>query len=145
VEIRELNIDELAGLLELYKYLHEQDEPIDPKIADSVWREICSSSCHYCLGAFTQGLLVGSCMLQILPNLTRGGRSYAIIENVVTHRSLRRKGIGSRLLKQAIDLAWAANCYKVMLLTGRKEEAVHRFYESVGFNSTDKTAFIIKR
>ena len=34
------------------------------------------------------------------------------------------------------------NCYKMMLLTGSKEERTLRFYENAGYNSSDKTAFI---
>ena len=34
------------------------------------------------------------------------------------------------------------NCYKIMLLTGTKDEKTLRFYEHAGFNSSDKTAFI---
>ncbi|MDM0009985.1 transposase [Variovorax sp. J22G73] len=34
--------------------------------------------------------------------------------------------------------------YKVMLMTGRKDEATFRFYEAAGFNRDDKQAFIAK-
>ena len=37
--------------------------------------------------------------------------------------------------------AWSRNCYKVMLLTGRKNEATYRFYESAGFDRHAKQAF----
>jgi GNAT superfamily N-acetyltransferase len=145
VEIRELKINELESLLELYKYLHDQDEILDPKVASVVWLDICNTATQYCWGAFNGDKLVGSCMLAVVPNLTRGGRPYAVIENVVVHSAYRRKGIGGMVLKHALDIAWKLGCYKVMLLTGRTDEAVYKFYESVGFNSVDKTAFVIKR
>ena len=34
------------------------------------------------------------------------------------------------------------HCYKIMLLTGSKEESTLNFYRNAGYNSSDKTAFI---
>ncbi|MBB4014957.1 hypothetical protein GGR36_004325, partial [Niveibacterium umoris] len=39
---------------------------------------------------------------------------------------------------------WAVGCYKVMLLTGRKDSNTLRFYQSAGFSSDDKQGFIAK-
>jgi GNAT superfamily N-acetyltransferase len=74
------------------------------------------------------------------PNLTRGGRPYGWVENVVTHPDWRRMGIGKRLLHAALSAAWGARCYKVMLLTSR--EQTHAFYESAGFTHRAKAAFV---
>lgn len=41
-----------------------------------------------------------------------------------------------------IIVAEEENCYKMMLLTGSKEEGTLRFYERAGYNRNDKTAFI---
>jgi len=40
--------------------------------------------------------------------------------------------------------AWVEGCYKVMLLTGRKDEAISRFYESAGFDRPAKQAFVAR-
>ena len=42
----------------------------------------------------------------------------------------------------AKELAQKENCYKMMLLTGSKEESTLHFYEQAGYNQNDKTAFI---
>nr|WP_284738358.1 GNAT family N-acetyltransferase [Methanoculleus sp. CWC-02] len=80
-----------------------------------------------------EGVPVSSCVLHILPNLTRGARPYGLVENVVTRREFRNRGFGTALLAAVLDYAWKANCYKVMLLTGRREENVFRLYEKGGF------------
>ena len=36
------------------------------------------------------------------------------------------------------------NCYKAMLLTGRKNEGIYRFYESAGFDRHAKQTFVAK-
>jgi GNAT superfamily N-acetyltransferase len=79
-----------------------------------------------------------------VPNLTRGGVPYALIENVVTHAEHRGRGYGKAVLEAAIAKAWELDCYKVMLLTGSKNPATLGFYQSVGFEQT-KTGFETRR
>ncbi len=146
-DIREIQKSELEDLLDLYSHLHVSDapRPTAEKIEDT-WREICRSDYLFCFGAFLEGgRLVSSCTITIIPNLTRGCRPYAVIENVVTHMDHRRKGYAKRLLRHALEKAWQRDCYKAMLLTGRKDEKVFRFYESVGFDRHAKQAFVLSR
>jgi GNAT superfamily N-acetyltransferase len=86
-----------------------------------------------------------SCTLSIIPNLTRGARSYGVIENVVTHPGHRRTGLGRSVLASALEAAWDANCYKVMLATGSPKSETLRFYESAGFERGGKTFFQARR
>ncbi|WP_342758653.1 GNAT family N-acetyltransferase [Kineothrix sedimenti] len=86
--------------------------------------------------------IVSSCVCVIIPNLTRDQRPYAFIENVITDGEHRKKGLATACLNYARDLAVKENCYKLMLLTGAKEESTLRFYEQAGYNRKDKTAFI---
>ena len=145
LEIREMHPAELDALLDLYTHMHEKDDPPPPRSElEAVWKEICSNPRLRYIGAYLDGRLIASCNLTVIPNLTRGGRPYGLIENVVTHKDFRRQGHGRAVLERAVQAAWEENCYKVMLLTGRKTEAVSRFYESAGFDSHAKQAFIIK-
>ena len=63
-------------------------------------------------------------------------------ENVVTHADHRGKGYATAFLNYAKELAVTADCYKMMLLTGAKNESTLNFYKRAGYNCTDKTAFI---
>lgn len=45
-------------------------------------------------------------------------------------------------LNYARDIAKSNNCYKMMLLTGSKDESTLNFYKRAGYNGADKTAFI---
>jgi GNAT superfamily N-acetyltransferase len=145
MNIRPLTPNDLQALLELYRHLHESDSALpDANEIDSVWSEIMSNHRLKYFGGFVDDSLVSSCTISVIPNLTRGCRPYGVIENVVTHSAYRRRGYGSAILQGALSHAWSVGCYKVMLLTGRKDEATLRFYQSAGFDPNGKQAFIAK-
>jgi GNAT superfamily N-acetyltransferase len=144
--IRKICESELPSLLELYCHLH----PSDPKLpvtadVERLWQKILADPHILYLVAEVDGKIISSCTLAIILNLTRGARPYGLIENVVTHPDFRRQGFGTRLLQAALELAWEQDCYKVMLLTGRKDEATLQFYQQAGFEAGVKTGFIAKR
>lgn len=145
METRELKATDLNELLELYSHLHSEDDPLPQRnMVEKVWNEIQENQHFKYFGVVINRKIVSSCTLTVIPNLTRGCRPYGVIENVVTHSHHRRKGYASNLMKHALNYAWYKDCYKVMLLTGRKAEEVYRFYESVGFDMYAKQAFLIK-
>ena len=145
MEIRELHISELDDLLALYTHLHIPDIPLPSRDqVEAAWQDIQTNARFKYFGAYLDGPLVSSCTLSIIPNLTRGCRPYGVIENVVTHSDFRGRGCGKAVLTHALQYAWSRHCYKVMLLTGRKNEAIYRFYESVGFDRYAKQAFLAK-
>jgi GNAT superfamily N-acetyltransferase len=146
MEIREISESELSELLALYRSLHESDDPLpELDVVEGIWKQIQADPNLRYFGVFVDGRLVSSCTLCIIPNLTRGCRPYGVIENVVTHIDHRRKGYGKTVLRAALSYAWSRNCYKVMLLTGRKNEETYQFYESVGFDRNAKQAFLVNR
>ena len=140
--IREAKSDELKKLLELYTHLHENKIPEITQYMMDVWDEICNDKNHHIIVYEKDGKLVSSCVCVIIPNFTRGIRPYAFVENVVTHKDYRGQGYATCCLDFAKKIAEKSNCYKMMLLTGSKEEATLNFYQRAGYNSEDKTAFI---
>ena len=144
VTIREVTEAELPALLHLYTHLHPSDPALPLDEATEIWVPIVQDPNQHFLGAYWNGSLVSTCTLIVVPNLTRGGRPYALIENVVTHPDYRRRGLGKAVLEHALAAAWKQNCYKVMLLTGSKNEATLRFYENAGFQRGIKTGFVAR-
>ena len=53
-----------------------------------------------------------------------------------------RMGFAAACLDYAKKIAEQENCYKMMLLTGAKENGTLEFYQKSGYNMNDKTAFI---
>jgi GNAT superfamily N-acetyltransferase len=145
LQVRPISPAELDQLLLLYRHLHSADEPLpDALTLRSVWNELMTDPRHIVFGGYRDGELVSSCALTVIPNLTRGCRAYGVVENVVTHSAHRGNGYGKAVLREALASSWSAGCYKVMLLTGRKDKATVQFYESAGFDGQEKLAFIAK-
>lgn len=140
--VREVNENELNELLQLYLYLHERSLPEMTVYLRNTWSTIIHDENHHIIVNEIEGKIVSSCVCVVIPNLTRNIRPYAFIENVVTHEGFRGKGYATACLNYAKEIAEEANCYKIMLLTGSKEETTLSFYRNAGYNCTDKTAFI---
>lgn len=140
--IREAVHRDLKEILELYLDLHETEVPNESKQLRDTWEKIMSDSDHHLIVCEVDGKIVSSCVCVVIPNLTRNVRPYAFVENVVTHKDYRGKGYATDCLNYAKKIAQESNCYKMMLLTGSKEEKTLMFYEKAGYNSSDKTAFI---
>lgn len=140
--IREINEADFDGLMRLYTHLHETDIPKLTEETEAVWRKIVQDKDHHIIVAVQDDKIVSSCVCVIIPNLTRGMRPYAFVENVVTDSEYRRQGLATACLNYAKQIAVNENCYKMMLLTGSKSERTLEFYERSGYNRNDKTAFI---
>jgi ribosomal protein S18 acetylase RimI-like enzyme len=141
--VRPLVDDDLDELLNLYPHLHPDDAPLPGRAeVERVWRAALVMPGSRYFGGFDGKSLIASCAVTVIPNLTRGCRSYGVIENVVTHRDHRRQGWGRAVMTAGMDFAWSQECYKILLLTGRKDEAVWRFYESLGFDRHEKVGFV---
>lgn len=89
--IREANRNDLDEVLRLYLYLHEDSIPEDTKHLRNTWNNIINDTNHHLIVCEIDGKIVASCVCVIIPNLTRGVRPYAFVENVVTHGDYRKK------------------------------------------------------
>ena len=140
--VREARKDDLDALLELYLFLHEDSIPEHDQHLRDTWNLIMKDENHHLIVNEADGQIISSCVCVIIPNLTRNVRPYAFVENVVTRQEYRGKGLATACRNYAKEIARKENCYKMMLLTGSKDPKTLRFYESAGYNSSDKTAFI---
>jgi GNAT superfamily N-acetyltransferase len=143
VEFRPAVLEDLSGILALYRELNPDDSECPSSKARDIWTEVLAHPRIAHFIAASSGRLVGTCHVVVVPNLTRSGRPYAVVENVVVANSHRRRGTGRALVHLAIEFARAQHCYKVMLLSSAKRTEAHGFYESVGFDGSSKRAFVL--
>lgn len=145
--VRHIEKNELDDLLDLYTHhlFSTPDAALPPRDQiEKIWDEIVDNPMLHYFVVEVEGKVIATCTISIIPNLTRGARPYGLIENVVTHVDYRGRGLAKALFKHTLDFAWAENCYKVMLLSGKDRQAAHGLYESVGFSKDEKVGYIAK-
>jgi ribosomal protein S18 acetylase RimI-like enzyme len=71
-----------------------------------------------------------------LPSLSYQGGLRAQIESVRVDRKYQNQGIGSRMMKWAIERAKARGAHLVQLTTHKSREDAHRFYDRLGFKGS---------
>lgn len=62
------------------------------------------------------------------------GQRVALLEDLVVAPTQRGNGIGSQLLKQAIETAKLHDCHRITLLTDLANQSAQRFYQNHGFS-----------
>jgi GNAT superfamily N-acetyltransferase len=142
--IRPATRADLPQLLALYPHLNAAARIPALEVAECRFEQFKKYQGSEILIGLNEAALVVSCTLIVIPNLTRGGQPYGLIENVVTHAGFRGRGFGKRILQAAVDAAWRLDCYKVMLMTGSKKPSTLAFYASAGFEQ-NKTGFQVRR
>jgi GNAT superfamily N-acetyltransferase len=142
--VRSAGVDDFEAIAGLYAQLNRDDPPVRGASSRAVFEEILGREGLDLLVLELDGSLVGSTYLNVMPNLSRGGRPYAVIENVVIAEHRRGEGMGRLLMDATLDRAWAAGCYKAMLLTGSRNPNTHAFYRACGFADDAKTAYLAR-
>lgn len=103
--IREAKREDLAELLELYLYLHEDSIPEMNSHLEKAWEQILEDPNHHLIVNEIDDQIISSCVCVIIPNLTRNVRPYVFVENVVTHADHRGKGYAGECLAYAKKIA----------------------------------------
>jgi GNAT superfamily N-acetyltransferase len=144
LHVRHARRDDLDALLALYAQLNPDDVAAPGERLAAIFEAILASE-HFAVVVGTRDeRVVATCYLNIIPNLTRGGVPYAVIENVVVEAALRGSGLGRQVMRFALADAWRRGCYKALLQTGSRDPRVHRFYEACGFSAGDKTGYVAR-
>ncbi|MBI9098442.1 MAG: GNAT family N-acetyltransferase [Spirochaetaceae bacterium] len=141
--IREAQKKDLKNILDLYKHLHGEEDYSDSMEYYDKWLEILDEKKMKCFIQFADNIAVASCIITVIPNLTRKQRPYSVIENVITHKNYRNRGYGKAIMEKAVEYAKACNCYKVMLMSDSSRTEAHSFYKKFGFDGDLKKGFYL--
>ncbi|HEX6365309.1 MAG TPA: GNAT family N-acetyltransferase [Agromyces sp.] len=82
------------------------------------------------------GVVVGTMQLTLIPGLARGGALRMQVEAVRVGESARGLGLGSAMMRWAIDEARVSGAALVQLTSDVRRDGAHRFYERLGFEAT---------
>ncbi|WBP86692.1 GNAT family N-acetyltransferase [Kitasatospora cathayae] len=79
------------------------------------------------------GRTIGTLHLTLVPGLSRTGATRAIIEAVRVHADERGSGLGTELIRWAVERARELGADLVQLTSDATRTDAHRFYERLGF------------
>lgn len=144
MHVRPATVHDLGALLDLYAQLNADDPALERDRAIGVLEEIEMSPGNEILVLDDGDTVIGTTYLNVIPNLSRGARPYAVIENVVITASRRGEKLGKLLMAATLERARAHGCYKAMLQTGSTTPATHAFYRACGFDPDAKTAYLVR-
>ncbi len=127
------DIPELAGLLEILFSQETEFFPDPQRQAASLSFIIENPDSGTILVFREKSGVAGMVNLLYTVSTARGGR-VAILEDMVVRPGARGRGIGSQLLKAAIDKARSSGCSRITLLTDSDNHDAMRFYSRHGFS-----------
>lgn len=82
------------------------------------------------------GEIVGTCHLTLMPSLSFKGSMRLNIEAVHVAQHCRGQGIGTWMMRQAIEYGKSLGASIVQLTTNKKRLRAKAFYERLGFHAT---------
>lgn len=132
VSVRPAEPSDGPAVMRLLAQLHPAFPP-DPGITDHVLAAALSDPHRTLLVATVDAEVVGTGDLIVVPNMTHGGRPWAVVENVVVDEAWRQRGIGGALFEEIGALTRAAGCYMVQLLSLDHRLEAHAFYAAIGY------------
>jgi GNAT superfamily N-acetyltransferase len=134
LEIRCARRGDFPAVLSILSQMHEEAS-LDEGPSETAFYEILESPSRVILVAVDHGTVVATLDLFVMANMTRGGRPWAGIENLIVDAEHRRTGIGRALMEIAVDLAKEQGCYKLQLVSHQRRSAAHDLYRQVGFDA----------
>ena len=82
------------------------------------------------------GEVVGTLQITLVPGMPRFGMKRGMLENVHVRGDQRASGIGTAMVKWAIDYCRQSGCGAVQLTSNKVRIDAHRFYERLGFTNS---------
>jgi GNAT superfamily N-acetyltransferase len=136
LDIRLIGDAKMPGLASLYRYLHPQDPALAVVTARMTLRQTAAAGSGAVYVGYLDDAPVATCALVVVPSGARVGKPSALIENVVTHPDMRRRGYGTRVLRTALAAAWEVGCFKATVITTSLDDVPAAFFLATGFDRT---------
>lgn len=141
IKIREAVINDLPYIVKLMAddavvgQRESYTTPLSQCYIDA-FNNICNDKNSILLVSCDDEKVIGSLQVTFTQYLSCKGSMRATIENVYVSESYRNLGVGTQLMKYAVNLAKDKNCSIVQLTSNKTRKDAHRFYERLGFHAT---------
>jgi len=139
--VRHAAQSDLDTLIALYESLAGEVRaaaPNDSASSMGLLEAVLTEPARHLVIAELDGEPAGTADMVIIPNLTHHAMPWAIVENVVVAHTYRRRGVGTQLMLHLMEVARAAGCCKLELLSGKHRAAAHALYRSVGMQAVSE-------
>lgn len=127
--VRMLEDDDLGSQREKYQ------EPL-PESYLAAFEQLDRDDNHELIVAELHGEVIGTLHLMFLPSLSYQGGLRAQVESVRVDTKCQNQGIGSKMMKWAIERARERGAHIVQLTTHQTRTDAHRFYQRLGFTGS---------
>ncbi len=141
--IRPANINDSIRCAELLSILFSQEREFTPDpivhrngLESIIKNPETGSVFVYESDGFIQGMVV-----ILFTVSTALGKKVAILEDMIVSPEYRQNGVGTSLVRYAVDYATNEGCGRITLLTDYDNDAAQVFYRKCGFIKSDMAAF----
>lgn len=77
--------------------------------------------------------ILASYALLIMDNIAHNGKPLSVVEQVAVRSDAQRMGLGTFMMRDAMERSRARGCYKLALSSNIRFERAHAFYDKLGF------------
>ena len=131
--IRKAEKTDIPHVLRLYARVLDGGNTVQTETAEQIYDKMKSYPDYHIYVAELDGNIVGTFALAIMDNMAHMGAKSGLIEDVAVSDSFQGKGIGTQMMKYAVEICKENACYKVCLSSNIKREMAHKFYRKLGF------------
>lgn len=133
--VRHASPADIPQLAILLGQLFEQEEEFHPSLSrqSEGLRRMMENAGHGLVLVAHRGPVVSGMVTLQFTVSTALGATTALLEDMVVDAKHRRAGVGSLLLKRAVDEARRLGCARITLLTDEGNDSARRFYRRHGF------------
>jgi ribosomal protein S18 acetylase RimI-like enzyme len=139
MEIERLTESDLTPLADLYTQFWGEVSSLQRMRA--TFQKLENNPHYIFLAAKHDHQLVGSAMGIICEELYGDCKPFLVIEDVIVDKNHKRRGVGSRLMRELEKIAVENDCSYIIFVTECEREEAHRFYESLGYKSDTHKGF----
>jgi GNAT superfamily N-acetyltransferase len=131
---RKASAADLGAILQLYEQPDlDNGQVLALTEAERIFHRIRRYPDYNLFVAVVDDRIVGTYALLIMDNLGHMGAPSAVIEDVAVDPRRHGRGIGTAMMRHALQQCRDKGCYKVVVSSNLKRHPAHGFYESLGF------------
>ena len=142
IKIRKAKRDDLSQIIKILagdklgKFREEFAEPLPVNYTNAFEKIDANPSQLLLVAEDETGQVAGTMQLSFIQYLTYRGGLRAQAEAVFVREDCRGKGVGSRLMKYAIEQSMQRGAHLLQLTTDKQRPEAVKFYEKLGFKAS---------